>query len=115
MIEGSVFDNLLDKVILLEYCVGNNQSYMQITLDTHHFIKFLEEKKHFTHEQAETLVEAAVEYTNTVGKGLATKQDIMALKHDITVVKKDLIIWFGSFMVTCTGILIAVLPLVIKA
>ena len=41
---------------------------MQITLDTHRFIKFLEEKKHFTHEQAEILVEAAVEYTNTVGK-----------------------------------------------
>ena len=81
---------------------------MQITLDTHRFIKFLEEKKHFTHEQAETLVEAAVEYTNTVGKGLATKQDII-------LQKKDIIIWLGGFMVTCTGILIAVLPLVIKA
>jgi hypothetical protein len=85
---------------------------MQITLDTHRFIKFLEEKKHFTHEQAKTLVEAAVEYTNTVGKGLATKQDII-------LQKKDIIIWLGGIVVTsavaCTGILIAVLPLVIKA
>jgi hypothetical protein len=92
---------------------------MQITLDTHHFIKFLEEKKHFTHEQAETLVEAAVEYTNTVGKGLATKQDIDLLKQDIILQKKDIIIWLGGIVVTsavaCTGILIAVLPLVIKA
>ena len=92
---------------------------MQITLDTHHFIKFLEEKKHFTHEQAETLVEAAVEYTNTVGKGLATKQDIALLKQDIMLQKKDIIIWLGGIVVTstvaCTGILIAVLPLVIKA
>jgi hypothetical protein len=88
---------------------------MQITLDTHHFVKFLEEKKHFTHEQAETLVEAAVEYTNTVGKGLATKQDIALLKQDIILQKKDIIIWLGGFMITCTGILIAVLPLVIKA
>ena len=85
---------------------------MQITLDTHRFIKFLEEKKHFTHEQAKTLVEAAVEYANTVGKGLATKQDII-------LQKKDIIIWLGGIVVTsavaCTGILIAVLPLVIKA
>ena len=92
---------------------------MQITLDTHRFIKFLEEKKHFTHEQAKTLVEAAVEYTNTVGKGLATKQDIDLLKQDIILQKKDIIIWLGGIVVTsavaCTGILIAVLPLVIKA
>ena len=99
---------------------------MQITLDTHHFVKFLEEKKHFTHEQAETLVEAAVEYTNTVGKGLATKQDIALLKQDIALLKqdimlqkKDIIIWLGGIVVAsavaCTGILIAVLPLVIKA
>ena len=92
---------------------------MQITLDTHHFIKFLEEKKNFTHEQAEILVEAAVEYTNTVGKGLATKQDIALLKQDIILQKKDIIIWLGGIVVTsavaCTGILIAVLPLVIKA
>jgi len=91
---------------------------VQITLDTHHFVKFLEEKKHFTHEQAEILVEAAVEYTNTVGKGLATKQDIALLKQDIILQKKDIIIWLGGIVVAsavaCTGILIAVLPLVIK-
>lgn len=44
------------------------------------FVKFLEEKKHFTHEQAETLVEAAVEYTNAFGKDIATKHDLAMQK-----------------------------------
>ena len=80
---------------------------MQITIDTLSFIKFLEEKKHFTHEQAETLVEAAVEYTNAVGKDIATKQDL-------AMQKKDIIIWLGSAIFLATGIIVGVMALMIK-
>ena len=79
---------------------------MQITIDTLSFVKFLEEKKHFTHEQAETLVEAAVEYTNAVGKDIATKQDF-------AMQKKDIIIWLGSAIFLATGIIVGAMALMI--
>ncbi len=63
---------------------------MQITIDTYRFVKFLEEKKHFTHEQAETLVEAAVQYSNQVSKDLATKHDTLLIKQEIALLKQDI-------------------------
>lgn len=67
---------------------------MQITIDTHRFVKFLSEKKHFTQEQAEVLIEAATEYHNAYTKELATKQDLLdvkkELKNDINLVKQEL-------------------------
>jgi hypothetical protein len=67
---------------------------MQITIDTHKFVKFLSEKKHFTLEQAETLVEVATEYHNAYTRELATKQDLLStkgeLKQEISDVRRDI-------------------------
>lgn len=109
---------------------------MQITLDTLSFVKFLEEKKHFTHEQAETLVEAAVDFVKSAEKGLATKHDIATVRNEIAMVKqelkfelkyeissvrqeiyttkKDIIIWLGSAIFLATGIIVGVMALMIK-
>ncbi len=109
---------------------------MQITLDTLSFVKFLEEKKHFTHEQAETLVEAAVDFVKSAEKGLATKQDIATVRNEIAMVKqelkfelkyeissvrqeiyttkKDIIIWLGSTIFLATGIIVSAMALMIK-
>lgn len=60
---------------------------MQITIDTHKFVKFLSEKKHFTQEQAEVLIEAATEYHNLYTNEIVTKDN---LKQEIALLKKDL-------------------------
>ena len=67
---------------------------MQIVIDTHKFVKFLSEEKHFTQKQAEVLIEAATEYHNAYTKELATKQDLALVKKDLQTeiesVRKDL-------------------------
>jgi hypothetical protein len=99
---------------------------MQITIDTHKFVKFLSEKKHFTLEQAETLVEVATEYHNAYTRELATKQDLLSTKgelkqeisdvrRDIEKLKLELVIRLGGVAIACTGILLAGIPIIMKS
>ena len=96
---------------------------MQIVIDTHKFVKFLSEEKHFTQKQAEVLIEAATEYHNAYTKELATKQDMRGVKKDLETkidsLKKDMqsnfyktVIALGSINVAVITIALAIFSIV---
>ena len=86
---------------------------MRITIDTYQFVRFLSEKKHFTPEQAETLVEAAVDFNNEVAKDIATKGDLKELSSAAKSDMKDMYLKLGGLVVGCTTVLGFVLGILV--
>ena len=85
---------------------------MQIVIDTHKFVKFLSEEKHFTQKQAEVLIEAATEYHNAYTKELATKQDMEVLRKDMQSNFYKTVIALGSINVAVITIALAIFSIV---
>ena len=77
---------------------------MSTTIDTLQFSKRMQ-KAGLQKEVAEELAEAIKETQSQSIEGLATKHDLIDIRKDLELLKKDIIIKLGSLMAIGVGIL----------